>query len=139
MDGLGHNQAMASPRTQIQARETVSKRDLPPANEQLQQLLMKLWANSKATIAERLETIRQAQIQMAKNSLDGATRTHAVDAAHKLAGILGTFGLPEGTELARQVEEGLNGTNPAEGLNADGLDALVKRLAVLIDKKSEGI
>jgi len=117
----------------------VTKRDLPPANEQLQQLLLKLWANSKATIAERLETIREAQTHMAKNSLNATRRSQAVDAAHKLAGILGTFGLPEGTELARQVEEGLNVTNPAEGLNAEGLDALVKQLAVLIDKKSEGI
>jgi HPt (histidine-containing phosphotransfer) domain-containing protein len=139
MAGLGHNQAMASPRTQIRLSDTMTKRDLPPANEQLQQLLLKLWANSKATIAERLETIRHAQTQMAKNSLSSATRTEAVDAAHKLAGILGTFGLPQGTELARQIEEGLNVTKPAEGLSAEGLDELVKQLGVLIDKKSEGI
>ena len=130
---------MASTRTQIQFGETVSKHDLPPANEQLQQLLLKLWVNSKATIAERLETIRDAQTHMAKNSLNATKRSQAIDAAHKLAGILGTFGLPEGTELARQIEEGLNVSNPAEGLNAEDLDALVKQLAVLIDKKSEGI
>jgi HPt (histidine-containing phosphotransfer) domain-containing protein len=130
---------MASPRTQIQIRETVTKHNLPPANEQLQQLLLKLWANSKATIAERLETIRHAQAELATKTLKDTTRAQAVDAAHKLAGILGTFGLPEGTELARQVEEGLNVTNPSEGLSAEGLDALVKELGMLIDKKSEGI
>ena len=127
---------MGSLRAQIRPCETVTQRDLPPANEQLQQLLLKLWANSKATIAERLETIRHAQTQMATNSLNDDTRTQAIDAAHKLAGILGTFGLPQGTEFARQVEEGLgSGT----GLTADALDGLVKQLAVLIDKKSEGI
>jgi HPt (histidine-containing phosphotransfer) domain-containing protein len=130
---------MATPRAQIQRFDTVSKRELPPANEQLQQLLLKLWVNSKATIAERLETIRHAQTQMAQNSLQNSTRSQAVDAAHKLAGILGTFGLPEGTELARQVEEGLSTTNPSEGLSVEGLDALVKQLAGLIDKKSDGV
>jgi HPt (histidine-containing phosphotransfer) domain-containing protein len=130
---------MAASRAQIRLSDAVSNRDLPPANEQLQQLLLKLWVNSKATIAERLETIRRAQTQLANNSLNSATRSEAADAAHKLAGILGTFGLPEGTELARQVEEGLHATNPSEGLSADRLDVLVKRLAALIDKKSEGI
>jgi len=128
---------MTSLQTQIPLCETVSKHDLPPANEQLQQLLLKLWETSKATIAERLETIRQAQAQMATNTLKAAGRKDAIDAAHKLAGILGTFGLPQGTELARQVEEGLR--ENGEGLTADALDALVKQLAVLIDKKSEGI
>lgn len=130
---------MASHRAQIQRFDTVTKRDLPPANEQLQQLLLKLWVNSKATIAERLEAIRFAQTQMARNAMTDTTRALAVDAAHKLAGILGTFGLPEGTELARQVEEGLSTTNPKEGLSAEGLDWLVKELSGLIDKKSEGI
>ncbi len=130
---------MASFRAQIQPCETVTKRDLPPANEQLQQLLLKLWMTSKATIAERLETIRQAQAHLATSSLNATTRTNAVDAAHKLAGILGTFGLPEGTELARQVEEGLRVTDAGETLTADALDTLVKQLAVLIDKKSEGV
>lgn len=128
---------MTSLQSQVPLCETVSKHDLPPANEQLKLLLLKLWETSKATIAERLETIRQAQAQMAKNALKAVERKNAVDAAHKLAGILGTFGLPEGTELARQVEEGL--AVPGEGLTAEALDALVKQLAVLIDKKSEGI
>lgn len=128
---------MTSLQSQVPLCETVSKHDLPPANEQLKLLLLKLWETSKATIAERLETIRQAQAQMAKNALKAVERKNAVDAAHKLAGILGTFGLPEGTELARQVEEGL--AVPGEGLTAEALDALVEQLAVLIDKKSEGI
>jgi HPt (histidine-containing phosphotransfer) domain-containing protein len=32
-------------------------------------------------------------------------RLRAVDSAHKLAGVLGTFGLPRGTELAREAEQ----------------------------------
>lgn len=128
---------MTSLQSQIPLCEPVSKHDLPPANEQLQQLLLKLWVTSKATIAERLETIQQAQVQMAANTLKAAGRKDAIDAAHKLAGILGTFGLPQGTELARQVEEGLQANG--EGLTADALDVLVKQLAALIDQKSAGI
>jgi HPt (histidine-containing phosphotransfer) domain-containing protein len=130
---------MTSLQSQTPRCETVSKHDLPPANEQLKLLLLKLWETSKATIAERLETIRQAQARMANNTLKAADRKNAIDAAHKLAGILGTFGLPEGTELARQVEEGMQETAPGSGLSADDLDALVKQLAVLIDQKSAGI
>jgi len=41
---------------------------------------------------------------LAQNPLTAAEREEAHAAAHKLAGVLGTFGLTRGTELARQLE-----------------------------------
>ena len=38
-------------------------------------------------------------------SLDNQTRKNAEAAAHKLAGVLGTFGLPEGSKLASKIED----------------------------------
>jgi HPt (histidine-containing phosphotransfer) domain-containing protein len=75
------------------------------SNEQkLQAMLAALWDRSKHTVAERAALLQIAVDLWMKDRLDEPTRLSAVDSAHKLAGVLGTFGLPRGTELARKAE-----------------------------------
>lgn len=73
-------------------------------SDRLQQILLQLWATHSATIAERLDIIAAAHRRLRDGTMDEETRLRARDAAHKLAGVLGTFGLPEGTSLARGIE-----------------------------------
>jgi HPt (histidine-containing phosphotransfer) domain-containing protein len=75
-----------------------------PAADKIQAMLQVMWKNSRATIAERVRTLRHAQEKLAKGALEGKERKEAESAAHKLAGILGTFGLPQGTALASRIE-----------------------------------
>jgi HPt (histidine-containing phosphotransfer) domain-containing protein len=75
-----------------------------PAADKIQAMLLVMWKNSRATITERTRTLRQAQEKLAKGTLEGKERKEAESAAHKLAGILGTFGLPQGTALASRIE-----------------------------------
>lgn len=78
-----------------------------PTQEQEQKLnsmLAALWVRSRHTVVERAELLQVAANLWVKNSLDEPTRMRAVDSAHKLAGVLGTFGLPRGTDLAREAE-----------------------------------
>ena len=78
-----------------------------PAQEQehkLHAMLAALWVRSRHTVVERAELLQVAANLWVENALDEPTRMRAVDSAHKLAGVLGTFGLPRGTDLAREAE-----------------------------------
>ena len=70
----------------------------------IQAMLEVMWKNSAATVVERVSVVRRAQQELAQGTLDNAVRKEAESAAHKLAGILGTFGLPEGSALASKIE-----------------------------------
>jgi HPt (histidine-containing phosphotransfer) domain-containing protein len=110
-----------------------------PSSDKLHQLLLQLWITSKATVAERIETIRSAQKRMEQGKLDNPTRKQAADAAHKLAGILGTFGIPAGSELARQIEVAMEAEDSPESMSAEDLAAILTQLTDLINQKSSEI
>jgi HPt (histidine-containing phosphotransfer) domain-containing protein len=63
-----------------------------------------LWTKFLPQMEERLTAIEAANQALAAGLLDEHQRTEATSAAHKLAGVLGTFGLAEGTTLAREAE-----------------------------------
>lgn len=118
---------------------SVDASDAAPLADRLQQLLLQLWMTSKATVAERLETICRAQALLEKNALDEQTRSEAQDAAHKLAGILGTFGLPAGTELARQIEVAMDQASKPGLVDARALGVILDQLSELVNQKSAEI
>jgi HPt (histidine-containing phosphotransfer) domain-containing protein len=103
------------------------------SNEQkLQAMLSALWTRSKHTVAERATLLQVAVDLWMKDSLDEATRLRAVDSAHKLAGVLGTFGLPRGTDLAREAEV-LFGESSATKEEVGRLQVLLAELTRLIE------
>ena len=53
---------------------------------------------------ERLEALKQAMAAVEAGTLPDEQRQAAGKAAHKLAGVLGMFDRPEGTQLARRLE-----------------------------------
>jgi DNA-binding response OmpR family regulator len=56
------------------------------------------------TFAEQVTTLEQVTIALSAGSLSDDLRQSAKQYAHKLAGSLGTFGYPEGSKVARQIE-----------------------------------
>ena len=56
------------------------------------------------TFADQITTLEQVTIALSAGSLSDDLRQSAKQYAHKLAGSLGTFGYPEGSKLARQIE-----------------------------------
>ena len=64
--------------------------------QKLQTMISALWERSRHTVVERAALLRTAGDLLSDNGLDQATQQKAVDSAHKLAGVLGTFGLPTG-------------------------------------------
>jgi HPt (histidine-containing phosphotransfer) domain-containing protein len=66
--------------------------------------LSRLWARFLPEIEIRVGLVAAAASALAAGELTAEQRVQAHEAAHKLAGSLGTFGLHRGTELARRAE-----------------------------------
>lgn len=103
-------------------------------DQKLQSMIAALWDRSRHTVVERAALLRTAGELLAHNRLDEITRLNAVDSAHKLAGVLGTFGLPRGTDLAREAEV-LFGRSAKPGkVEIERLQVLLAELTHLIDR-----
>lgn len=102
----------------------------------LHDLLSTLWMRSRQTISERLDVLRTALRSLRANPADASARKSGGDAAHKLAGILGTFGLPEGTEVARRIELMLESAAPIRAFDLEFLQSAIDQLHQMIEAKS---
>ena len=76
---------------------SASKSDLITAIDQL-------WSRFLPTLLERVSTLESAVAAFAQHELTGEQQEAAFAAAHNLAGVLGTFSLERGTDLARELE-----------------------------------
>jgi HPt (histidine-containing phosphotransfer) domain-containing protein len=88
-----------------------------------------VWRRSRPEMENRVATIAISVKALEAGDLD-PERAAAIDAAHKLAGVLGAFGLDRGTELARSLEEGLEAGGPA---GAGRLARLAAELRSLVE------
>ena len=66
--------------------------------------LDRMWAQFLPQIRERVNVLERAGAQFGAGQLTIEGHEAASAAAHKLAGVLGTFGLTRGTVLARELE-----------------------------------
>lgn len=71
-----------------------------------------IWARTRDTVLARVDVLDEAVTALVEQRLDEDTRVGAEQAAHKLAGSAGTFGMPEGSRLARRLEQRF-ATSPA--------------------------
>ena len=106
--------------------------------QKLQTMISALWERSRHTVVERAALLRTAGDLLSDNSLDQATQQKAVDSAHKLAGVLGTFGLPQGTDLAREAEVLFGQSTPLGRDEIERLQLLLAELTRLIDRGPVG-
>lgn len=90
--------------------------------------LTELWQTSRPTILERTSLLHSACDQLNTNPADSQARTDGREAAHKLSGVLGVFGLPQGSEIASAIEFLLKSDQP---LTAQDLSTLRKQIADL--------
>ncbi len=74
----------------------------PAALDNARALLKQLWSKHKDAIFERVSALETASRDAV--ALDPKAREEARSVAHKLAGLLGTFGFAEGSDLARDSE-----------------------------------
>ena len=93
----------------------------------LAEAMNRLWAKHLPQMKERVAALQGAAVRLASGALTEDELQKAGAEAHKLAGVLGTFGLKEGTELAREAEEMC-------GAPLEDNPALAKRLALIAEE-----
>jgi HPt (histidine-containing phosphotransfer) domain-containing protein len=82
----------------------------PQGQAQVPSPAARVWAQFRDLIFERMATVEAAVAGVRGATLTPEVRQKAVLEAHRLAGSLGMFGLPEGTRLAREIEHLLDET-----------------------------
>ncbi len=86
-----------------------------PAQNQLQAGMNQIWQRFQGRVCEQVAVLEQAVSALEQKALAPDLRQQATQESHTLAGSLGTFGLPEGSRLARQIEVALQGQPPPAG------------------------
>jgi len=74
------------------------------AQQVMTEALNRLWNQFQSQMVERVSVLEAANHALSANKLSKNQQGEANSAAHKLAGVLGTFGLTKGTVLAREAE-----------------------------------
>jgi len=95
-------------------------------------MLSELWAKSRGHVLARVAAIESAAVASQAGTLSVEQRAAAESEAHKLAGVAGTFGYWDATELAREAEGLL-----AESVSDEGGRRLAA-IAVLLKEQLEG-
>lgn len=98
-------------------------------SDDIQAAIIRLWKRSRPIVLERIGTLEETTSGLAAGRREPGEIEQARVDAHKLVGSLGTFGLPLGSELAREVEEELQcgGRDPAR------LAALLAQLRAVVE------
>jgi putative two-component system response regulator len=96
--------------------------------------LARIFRDHKDDFEQRMTTLEGAVEANRAGTLADALRASAVRDAHKLAGSLGTFGLPRGTELARELETTLApGRAPVDAVDGSHMSQCVAALRDELD------
>jgi HPt (histidine-containing phosphotransfer) domain-containing protein len=103
----------------------------PVQQDALSQALDGLWAKFLPLIEERVALLGSAAAAFAAGRLPAEEVQAAGAAAHKLAGVLGSFGLARGTALARELETlylSPSGPEPASGASLISMAAELRAI-----------
>jgi HPt (histidine-containing phosphotransfer) domain-containing protein len=76
------------------------------------ELIAEVWQRSLPQIRERLALLDAAAAAAQSGTLAEPQRAAAESVAHKFSGSLGMFGFPEGTDLARALEDEYRSESP---------------------------
>jgi HPt (histidine-containing phosphotransfer) domain-containing protein len=110
--------------------------DSPPPPPGLAAALDRIWQRHLPEIEERLAVIESAAAATAAGTLTAEQRHAAQAAAHKLAGVLGSFGLGEGTAPARETELHYAAERAANPENGPHLAGMATTLRLLVESRS---
>jgi HPt (histidine-containing phosphotransfer) domain-containing protein len=110
--------------------EPAANQAAPPA---LAAALERLWTRFLPEMRERASIVEAAMQSLAAGALTLNQREAAHAAAHKLSGTLGTFNLPRGTDLARELE--LAFAAAPDPASAPRLASLAAELRTLIETR----
>jgi HPt (histidine-containing phosphotransfer) domain-containing protein len=94
-----------------------------------------MWHAHLPELLERVDILEASAQAFAAGPLPVDRQRAAQAAAHKLAGVLGTFGLTSGTVLARELEIMYSRQNDTEAESAERLATIAAELRALIENR----
>jgi HPt (histidine-containing phosphotransfer) domain-containing protein len=106
-----------------------------PAEEALSRAIDLLWSRFLPEIKERVAILEAAAASVAAKQLTKSRREKAHAAAHKLAGVLGTFNLTRGTVLARELEMTYSRENSPGPDSGERLAAIAAELRTMVENR----
>ena len=104
----------------------------PSGQPSLAEAMDRLWVQFRPQLEERVATLESAATALSQGTLVPTQREHASVVAHKLAGVLGTFGLDEGTDLARETEIAYSGDYHKDSAAAARLFEIASQLRAML-------
>jgi HPt (histidine-containing phosphotransfer) domain-containing protein len=107
-----------------------------PADAALSQAIDRLWVRFLPEIRERVAILEAAASAVCAKKLSASRRQAAQGAAHKLAGVLGTFSLTRGTVLARETEVTYSRESAPGASAGKRLGAIAAELRAMIESRS---
>jgi HPt (histidine-containing phosphotransfer) domain-containing protein len=107
----------------------------PAGQPALSNALDNLWAKFLPQLEERVAVLETAAAALAAGPLSREKRREASAAAHKLAGVLGTFGLSKGTVLSREAEIVYSGEPETDPAAATRLAAIAAQLRGIVHSR----
>lgn len=113
---------------------SVEQADKRQAQAKVLAVVQQMWGNFKESLGSQMALFEQAIAQISTGTLDGKLRSSAEAQAHRLIGSLGSFGLPQGSEVARQIEHLLRLDSLGKN-EARQLEELVGQLKQAVEHK----
>ena len=107
----------------------------PIPQSDLNTALDQLWSRHLPTLLERVSTLEAAAAAFADRKLAVEQQEAAFAAAHKLAGVLGTFSLDRGTVLAHELELLFGFARRPDRRLAERLSSLTAELRKIIENR----
>src|SRR5665213_653721 len=104
----------------------------PTAPPELSAAIDRLWVRFAPELKQRVMVLETIATQLVSKPLTPSQQEAATDAAHKLAGVLGSFNLAQGTELARELELQLSGEIAPDSTRAAQLASIAAQLRSII-------
>ena len=98
--------------------------------------MQRMWVQFRPQIDERVGVLETAAAALAAGILTEEQCTAAAKAAHTLAGTLGTFGLADGTALAREAEPVFAEGIPANAGRAARVAEIAAELRAMISNRA---
>ncbi len=105
--------------------------------ELTQMIVAQVWQQVKGISFERLAVLEVAIAAFNDGSFSPDHQTKAEQSAHKLAGSLGMFGFPDGSEIARQLEECFETTVKWRSQEIQAVTQQVKTLREQLERYSQ--
>lgn len=110
-----------------------------PKDSSLSRALDGLWQRFLPEIIARVTVLESAATAMAGSCSTPEQHEAAQAAAHKLAGVLGTFGLTRGTELAREIELALANQSSLDAETAPNLADAAAELREIVQSRQPSV